>query len=171
MTPADIQAASQVVRRGIEQIEGPLPPAFVVEFLLRHWRAYLARTHAKYGGGGESPEWARALAATDRLLWSIAPKPTPEDRAKLLRTLKELLPQLKHGMAVALMSEQAQSAFLHELSDFHSALVNPKATPTAEAKAAAEQDPASTLRMDVHDPRYRAIMDLLRSDNVEQIDM
>lgn len=164
----DIQAASAVIRSAIERMEGPLPPAFLVEFLLRHWRVYLARVHAQQGAG---TTWTEAVAVTERLLWSVSPKATPTDRAALAGAIKPLLDGIRRGATVAAMTAQAQRSFLDELSRWHLWLINPATNPAPLDTNAEEKDMdlSATLRLDAMDPRYRKIMDLLESDNVEEI--
>jgi hypothetical protein len=165
----DIQAASAVIRSAIERMEGPLPPAFLVEFLLRHWRVYLARVHAQQGAGAAI--WTEAVAVTERLLWSVSPKAAPADRTALASAIKPLLDGIRRGAKVAAMTEQAQRSFLDELSRWHLWLINPAANPAPVDTKADEKDMdlSATLRLDAMDPRYRKIMDLLESDNVEEI--
>lgn len=165
----DIQAASAAIRTAIERTDGPLPPTFLVEFLLRHWRVYLARLHAQHGA--DSKLWREAIALTQQLLWSVSPKVTNAERAALAGALKSLLEGLRQGAAIATVADAAQRGFFDDLSRWHLWLINPASNPMPAA--AATQKPApdfgATLRLDSVDPRYRKIMDYLESDNIEEI--
>ncbi|MCP5143959.1 MAG: DUF1631 family protein [Gammaproteobacteria bacterium] len=174
MTPEDVKAASDTVRSAIAHVQGPLPPRFVIEFLLRHWRVYLALTHAAHGA--ESDRWHEASQLTESLLWSVAPKNSADERDRMFQTIRKILPALKRGMTEAYMAEAAQNIFLNELSQWHLSLLNKEAAAAAEAEPdgdtsqTGEVDLSDTITMDVRDPRYQQIMDLLETDNVEQID-
>ena len=61
-----LEAANNVIRNAIEAANGPLPPSFVVEFLLTHWRQYLAAIHRVHGEA--SQEWKDAIAVSDQLV-------------------------------------------------------------------------------------------------------
>lgn len=170
-----IQAASGAVRKAIEDVQGPMPPAFVVEFLLKEWRRYLALVHQE--SGVESEAWRRAIVTMERLLWSATPKATPEDRADLSDALTDLVQMLKVGMDTVNTDAEARETFLTALRGMHLGMLNPARTG-AGAKSGAVMSPArpvddmsDTISMNVRDPRYRELLDLLSTDNVEQIDI
>ena len=77
MLTADIWTAARTsaeIRYAIEASGGPLPPAFIVQFLLGDWRHYLTST---LNACGEDSEEARAtMETTALLLWSARPVPT-----------------------------------------------------------------------------------------------
>jgi hypothetical protein len=165
----DIQAASAAIRTAIERTEGPLPPTFLVEFLLRHWRVYLARLHAQCGA--DARLWHDAVALTQQLIWSVSPKITNAERAALAGSLKSLLEGVRQGATVAAVAESVQRVFFDDLSRWHLWLINPASNPapTAAATPKSALDLGATLRLDTVDPRYRKIMDYLESDNIEEI--
>lgn len=170
-----IQAASGAVRKAIEDVQGPMPPGFIVEFLLKEWRRYLALVHQE--SGAESEAWRQAIITMERLLWSAAPKATPEDRTGLSNALTDLVHRLKLGMESVHTDAEARETFLTALRGMHLDMLNPARTG-AEAKSGASLSPArpvdemsDTISMNVRDPRYRELLDLLSTDNVEQIDI
>ncbi|MFO1436344.1 MAG: DUF1631 family protein [Gammaproteobacteria bacterium] len=67
-----IEAATEIIDVAIEAQQGPLPPTFLVEFVLGPWRAHLSHIHSEQGEA--SKEWSDAAKATNLLLWSVAPK-------------------------------------------------------------------------------------------------
>jgi len=174
-----VQAASEVIKNAIEASQGPLPPAFLVQFLLNHWRRYLALTHRDHGESNE--EWVRAVRATEQLLWSVAPKATEEDRAALTKSLDSLVASLKQAMIVAGCHPQAQSDFLRQLSEWHVKLIIGRKVATqasqpddgsAPGKSNTKKfDLDETVRLDVRDPRYRELMDMLNNASLEKIDI
>ena len=165
----DIQAASAAIRAAIERTDGPLPPTFLVEFLLRHWRVYLARLHAQHGA--KSMLWHDAVALTQQLLWSVSPKVTNAERAALASALKSLLEGVREGARIATVADEVQRVFFDDLSRWHLWLINPISNPMPAAAATQKSalDLGATLRLDTVDPRYRKIMDYLESDNIEEI--
>jgi hypothetical protein len=174
MQPEDVRAATFAVRTAIERTHGPLPPAFVVEFLLRHWRRYLAALHAEVGPCGS--EWEGALAAMDRLLWSVAPKLSGDDRLRLIKHLKTVLEPLRAGLAAIGVDPATLEPFFRELSEQHLVLINPSPAAVEAANALPESarrvpDASDTIQMNVLDPRYQKILDLLDNADVEKIEM
>ena len=172
-----IRAAAGEVRRAIEEMQGPMPPVFVVEFLLKEWRRYLALVHQESGEGSEA--WGNAVAAMGRLLWSVTPKANATERASLSEGLAELVATLKTGMKEVNTQQDVRDAFLASLSEAHLAILHTAevpARPQSEIASAAERPDGAvhgddTITMDVRDPRYRELLDLLSTDNVEQIDI
>ena len=165
VTTEHIQAASEAVRKAIEDVQGPMPPAFVVEFLLKEWRRYLALEHQE--SGADSEGWRRALGTMEKLLWSASPKATAEDRAGLPSALTDLVPMLKLGMESVHTDAEARETFLTALRNMHLGMLHPARAGAAHPV----EDMSDTISMNVRDPRYRELLDLLSTDNVEQIDI
>lgn len=161
----DIQAASAALRNTIAETEGPLPPAWVVEFMLRSWRRYLVLVH--HDNGPSSAAWARAIDCTRRLLQSIVPTESPEKRAQLVRELPRLVTDVKIAIDKAQVEAQERDTFLDQLKQLHMSLLKLEHMP-----ADAGTDFSDTVTMDVRDPRYRALLDRLDgADSVEHIEM
>lgn len=180
MSETPVQAAGAAIRKAIEATQGPLPPAFVVEFLLSHWRRYLALTHRDAGPASEA--WKAAVTATERLLWSVAPKATADDRNALSAALNPLLVSLRRGLDVAAMDEATRAAFLRQLADWHLSLISQASTPGSATQAAvaplsppasdADDAPLSdTISLDVNDPRYAKLLDMLQGGEVEEVNI
>jgi hypothetical protein len=154
-----------------------MPPVFVVEFLLKEWRRYLALIHQESGEGSET--WRDAVAAMDQLLWSVMPKANADEWASVSQALAGLVATLKAGMNEINTQQDVRDAFLALLSEAHLASLHATEAPArlkgALASAAERPDGEvhgdDTITMDVHDPRYRELLDLLSTDNVEQIDI
>ncbi len=168
ITLADVQAAGTAIRRAITDADGPLPPSFLVDFLLREWRRYLARVHHEHGL--DSIDWRYAVDTTRRLLFSSLPVGDAEQRQQLTRSLPILVADLKTGMAIAGTPPAARESFLGQLRDLHLMRLDPD--PAARHNITQEIDLADTIAMDVRDPRYRALLDKLDgADAVEHIEM
>lgn len=166
ITLGDVQAAGAAIRKAIADGDGPLPPKFLVEFLLQEWRRYLALTHHRHGPA--STAWAAADDATRRLILSVLPVRSPAQRSKLMQSLPKLVADLKTGCAIAATPESTRDAFLAQLREIHLALIE----PPKNGKEAPEPDLSDTITMDVRDPRYRMLLDKLDgADGVEHIEM
>lgn len=162
----DVQAAGVAIRLAIAEAEGPFAPRFLVEFLLKQWRRYLALLHHRHGP--MSADWAHAMDTTRRLLCSVLPVATLEDRSRLLKYLPRLIADLKIGAAVAGIAPADRDAFLAELRELHIAQLGPRL-------AGAQRKPvdlSDTIAMNVRDPRFRDFLDKLDgADSVEHIEM
>lgn len=166
ITLGDVQAAGAAIRKVIADSDGPLPPKFLVEFLLQEWRRYLALTHHRHGPA--SAEWTAAVDTTLHLILSVVPTRSAATRSKLMQSLPKLVADLKAGCAMAATPAGVRDSFLAGLREIHLALIeapgNGKDTP--------EPDLSDTITMDVRDPRYRLLLDKLDgADGVEHIEL
>lgn len=163
---ADIVAAGAAIREAIADADGPLPPYFLVDFLLSQWRRYLALVH--HDQGPASATWANAVDATRRLLLSVLPVTSIEQRQALAKSVPKLIADIKKGARDGNIEPAALDIFLKQLGDFHFIKLDPKRPldPTNP------NDLSDTISMDVRDPRYRALLDQLDGrDGVEHIEM
>lgn len=161
------EAATTAIRATISEGDGPLPPHFVVEFLLRSWRRYLAIVHEQ--GGGPTGEWREAMEVTRRLVQSLRPPVGSRERATLTQSLPRLVADLKIGAALAGMPAGERDAFLSALREFHLRLLDPSSAPRVKE---AGDEPSDTITMDTRDPRMRSLLDKLDgADGVEHIEM
>lgn len=168
MSAEHLEAATALIRQQIENAQGPLPPAFLVEFLLKEWRRYLAAVHHDFGA--ESLEWNKAVAATERLLWSVAPKSDTEERSRLLAAIEPVVAAVKLGMDVAGTEAASRQSFLRTLADIHLARINPSKDSSAADKGK-ESLGDDTVSIDMRDPRYAKLLDMLNEADIEYYDM
>lgn len=167
ISAAHFEAAAAAIRTAIAEGEGPLPPHFVVEFLLREWRRYLAVTRHEYGES--SAEWRNALDTTQRLVLSLQAPANAAVRARLTQSLPGLIVDLKTGASLAGMPVAARDDFLATLREYHLRLLDPSSAPRPRRRG---EDPSDTIAMDTRDPRLRALLDHLDgADGVEYIEM
>lgn len=163
---ADNRAAAAVIRKAIADADGPLPPVFLMEFLLRQWRGYLAYVHRR--AGSRSIIWRNAGELTGRIVASTVPLPSREARDAMVRGLPKLVHELKTGMTIAGMTAAEREGFLVQLRAHHLSLLS---APLAVVPAS-QPDLSQTVAMNVVDPRYRALLDQLDGlDRLEHIDM
>jgi hypothetical protein len=127
-------ARSEVERR----IEGYPVPAFLAQFLRRHWQAALTQVYVASGEDGDA--WNGAVTTLEDLVWSIQPKRSGEDRRHLVALLPSLLKRISAGMQAREWPAGEREAFMTNLVEAHAAAVKPTLahveSPTA---AVAEQ--------------------------------
>jgi hypothetical protein len=162
----DIRAAATVIRRAIAEADGPLPPPFLIEFLMRDWRRYLAIVH--HEAGTKSIIWKAAEGVTERLLVSVLPHETQAVRQSFIKGLPQLITDVKAGVALAGLEAEARERFLSELRACHLGLLE----APLQVPAAAPLDMRETLAMSALDPRYREFLEKLDGlDGIEHIEM
>ena len=155
-----------MIRKAIADADGPLPPSFLLEFLLRDWRRYLAHVHRR--AGERSIIWRNAGELTGRIVASSVPLPSREARDAMVRGLPKLVHELKTGMTIAGMTVAQREEFLVQLRAHHLSLLSAPLAPVP----AEQPDLSQTVAMNVVDPRYRALLDQLDGlDRLEHIDM
>jgi hypothetical protein len=160
------------IRHAIEESDGPIPPIFLVQFLLNDWQRFLSSTRDTHGE--DSVEMSEALEATTDLLWSVMPMPSEAEKAALRTTLPGLVKCVKKGMAAIEMAEEKQSAFLQQLREWHARLLSGKGgyeaiTTTFDPTRAKSSD--DTIQLRAHELKCRELMDMLDNAAVEHIDM
>ncbi|MBI4696012.1 MAG: DUF1631 family protein [Gammaproteobacteria bacterium] len=161
----DIQAAGLVLRQAIANAEGPLPPPWFMEFLLKYWRRFLVYVHHDHGD--DSDDWKHAVDVTRRLLLSIVPANSTEQRSQVLHGLPRLITDVKLALDASGVPSDDRGAFLDKLRDLHMTLFDPN-----QPLPVNPVDLSDTITMDVRDPRYRALLDKLDgADSVEYIEM
>ena len=107
--------AEAVIAERLEQT-ARIPPV-VVSLLHEGWREVLASAYLSGGEGGR--EWHNALAVMDRLIWSVQPKVSNEDRRELLRGVPELLRTLRSGMTPVALDQRVLARWFRELQALH----------------------------------------------------
>ena len=109
----------------------PAVPNPVFDFLGEHWIKYLVLVRAR--DGGNSDAWLAAIETTERLLWSVEPKPTIDDHRALTKAIPPLLAALKAGVKEGGLDEADAADFYQALMECHKA-----------ALRAATQDPTES---------------------------
>jgi hypothetical protein len=108
------QVAAEMRGRLQEQARVPL----VVRTLLEDgWKDVLLLTNLRQGR--ESDAWKEQLGMADRLLWSVQPKTSHQDRQELLRAIPDLLRQLREGLNGISYDQHRMGRLLKELQSCH----------------------------------------------------
>lgn len=100
--------------RGYENV----PPS-VVELLEDGWSRVLNTAYLR--SGADSEAWREGLSTIDRLLWSVCPKFTQEERRELLQAIPTLLRKLRLTLAESSAEPRKVSNWFRELQPLHMA--------------------------------------------------
>jgi len=115
-------------------------PHVLRDFLANQWAALLTVSCVKEGEGSDNWRWG--IETMDQLIWSVAPKPTPQERDRLVKILPQLVKALRTGMEKVSMPTNERAALLAELARCHARAVS---TGGGRAGAPAPVKPASPM--------------------------
>lgn len=135
------EAAEEAVRRRARDSE---VPEAVRTFLCETWTEVLCR--ARLDKSGQGPAWEEALATMDDLVWSTRPKPTREDRERLIKILPALLKRLKQGMEAVNTAQDVRERFLSQLVKCHASAVSAGFGQETSASPAPPRETAVVLQ-------------------------
>ncbi|MEN8761126.1 MAG: DUF1631 domain-containing protein [Thiogranum sp.] len=103
---------------------------FIREFINTHWKNMLFVTCARQGK--DSDAWKQAVTTMDRLIWSVKPKYTREERQQLVAMQPKLLNNLRDGMERLSIPPAERDDFIAKLVHAHGrTAVNEKAAEQA----------------------------------------
>jgi hypothetical protein len=109
---------------------------FVREFISTHWKNLLFVTCARQGKDSEA--WKQAVTTMDKLIWSVQPKYTREERQQLVAIQPKLLNNLREGMQRLSIPSAERDAFIAKLVRAHGRTAVNKVD--AEQAAATQED-------------------------------
>jgi hypothetical protein len=92
-------------------------PDAVMEILEDGWKDVLLLNYLRQGP--ESEEWTDSLAVVDRLLWSVLPKTQYQERQELLRSIPELLRNLRERLNSISFDQHKMARLFKELQSCH----------------------------------------------------
>lgn len=133
-------AAQQEVNRVINEQLSPYPqlPKVVISLIDDGW-AHILRLRLLQKGL-DSPEWRDSVKLLKQLIWSVLPKPNPNDRKELFQTIPHLVKELKSSLGGASFNQAKIRAHLEALQTCHIQCVNGNNLPQ-EALEAFERRP------------------------------
>lgn len=143
---AGVRAHDEIEKR----LAKPKVAPFVREFLAGYWKELLCLAYMKEGEVGDG--WRAGLDTMDDLLWSVAPKPIAEDRARLSSLLPRLLEKLRTGTAQIAMTHAEQERFLSRLAKVHISIVTPGAEPETARPASSPMGEAERTVAEIQAP-------------------
>jgi hypothetical protein len=126
------QAATDVIR---EHTAGRDIPEPVLQVLNEPWTRYLQWVMLREGE--ESERWLQAKAISERLVWSVDPRPVSSDtRAELLRMIPEVVEELRKALQEISWDPFATDAAIRDLELAHVDVFQKLVTaPVVEDKA------------------------------------
>ncbi|WP_341678412.1 DUF1631 family protein [Niveibacterium sp. SC-1] len=123
------ETAARLASKALRAMESDTLPTPVRAFLENHWQAALQEILLSHGDKGS--EWRNGLMVADRLIWSVQPKQTPEERNQLLKLLPELLRRMQRGLERSGLEGDAQQAALAPCMALHTAAMQGRVLPAA----------------------------------------
>ena len=109
-----------------------LPDA--VRYLLTiHWREILRREY-RFGGNGQTSDFEKLLKLADVLVWSVQPKFTIGERAKLRSTIPRLIPKLNKALDTLGLPKDERQFVLDALFDIHASMLRSGLPQSAGSK-------------------------------------
>jgi len=113
-----LEVAKSTTRDEIEpRVNDQQSLGFIREFISTHWKNLLFVTCARQGK--DSDAWKQAVTTMDKLIWSVKPKYTREDRQQLVAMQPKLLNNLREGMERLAMPVTERDDFIAKLVYAH----------------------------------------------------
>ena len=132
-----LRSAKQVV---VDELNGRLQrltvvPEAVMELLEDGWKDVLLLNYLRQGQ--ESEEWKESLEIVDRLLWSVQPKSAYAERQELLRSIPELLRNLRERLNSISFDQHKMARLFKELQNCHIGCLRGGGSTTAKSSGTA----------------------------------
>jgi hypothetical protein len=127
------KAAQQAVSA---RVDGREMPSLVREILTKPWTNFLVLTHLRQGAS--SREWTSAVNLVDALVWSVAPKTTPAETARLHGLIPQMQAYLRRGLSVVGFHESDAERLINGLTALLFAMHQRHPAPSQPAVEAAE---------------------------------
>lgn len=113
---AAVRQAKETVDSRIRQ--NPLPEP-VIEFIEVAWQPHLQ--DALLEAGKDSPQYEKAVAVLDELVWSVTPKEQAAERTLLSQRVPSLVRRLREGLKT--LSDDTVTPFFDRLLEVHAGLL------------------------------------------------
>lgn len=132
------QAATNLIQ---EETAGREIPAAVMQILSEPWTRYLQWVVLRQGE--ESEQWQSACAVTERLIWSVDPRPvSDETRSELLRAIPEVVEDLRSALQEISWDPFSTDAAIRDLELAHVDVFQKLVTAPVSDVEKAPEDPA-----------------------------
>jgi hypothetical protein len=129
--------AMQTARQAVDKRVGQHAlPEQVREFIEVAWQPHLQ--DALLEKGQDSPEYEQAVEALDELIWSVAPKDQPAERAQLSKRVPALVRRLRSSLKS--LSDDTVNPFFDRLFEVHSGLMRGTTPDYVEPDVVEEPD-------------------------------
>lgn len=153
-----MQTARQAVDKRVAQHALPEP---VREFIEVAWQPHLQ--DALLEKGQDSPEYEQAVEALDELIWSVAPKEQPAERAQLGKRVPALVRRLRSSLKS--LSDETVNPFFDRLFEVHSGLMHGNQPDYVEPEVVEEPDEEEGF-----DPFQELVKQMERNQWIEMSD-
>lgn len=132
------QAATSLIQ---EETAGRDIPAAVMQILSEPWTRYLQWVVLRQGE--ESEQWQSACAVTERLIWSVDPRPvSDETRSELLRAIPDVVEDLRSALQEISWDPFSTDAAIRDLELAHVDVFQKLVTAPVSDVEKAPEDPA-----------------------------
>jgi len=145
-----LEVAKSTTRDEIEpRVNDQQNLGFIREFISTHWKNLLLVICARQGKDSEA--WKQAVTTMDKLIWSVKPKYTREDRQQLVAMQPKLLNNLREGMERLAMPATERDDFIAKLVYAHgrTAVNHGDAEQAVQTQADTATAMSETVRGDV----------------------
>lgn len=113
-------------------------------FLAEHWRRVMEA--ACQDGGTTGSRWQQNAACIVDLLWSVRPKPTAEERKRLVALIPSLLKRINAELDRLAIAAEERAPFINACLDLQTAAMRNRAdAPGSTAQAAVPAVPAAAV--------------------------
>ncbi len=106
------------------RIDGKKLPSPIIVLLLHPWSEYLTFSLLRHGE--ESEDWKNCLDIMDKILWSITPKTTKEDKDALVVMQEVITDELQHAFNTIGYDQAKANKLLNALHELHMIALNGK---------------------------------------------
>ncbi len=147
---ARVEEARERVEAEVARVVAGRPVPDVVRRLLDEaWGKVLFITRLKEGEEGRN--WRHQLGVVDRLVWSVQPKTSHEERKRLVAEIPGLLHELRAGMNAVMFNPVDMTRLFKELEREHIQVLTRPLARADELRREAES--AALLREELESPR------------------
>lgn len=134
--------AAPLVNEWLEGLLARTPSPDIASFLEKYWQRVMRATAEAAGANG--PRWQQDRETAEQLIWSVAPKQTPDDRKRLAGVASSLLKRINAGLDSIGVSAVERRPFLNILFDLQTTALRTQAPDDAlSVKPAAVRRPAA----------------------------
>ena len=115
-------------------LAAPDLPGTVADFLTTYWQRVMQEAYLVDRGTG--PQWQAASASAADLVWSVAPKATPEERQKLAALIPNLIRRINTGLDQLAAPAAERTPYLDAFFELQTAALRNRNLPPTPRRSA-----------------------------------